>query len=167
MRIAGVIRIGMVILATGLALHLAAAEEESTWDAYVPRALAAIITQHESDASKTDRYFTSDNFPSRIKVLFLGKKRSLPRERGSFLDQYFKTVKQPEFRKYFKSEVLVREGTQDYWLPIQGAILPAFENDVKPQTEVEVFVTWLGATRIAGKLEWIFTINEFEATESQ
>jgi hypothetical protein len=139
--------------------------EESTWDAYVERTLAAVIKQHESDASKTDRYFTSDNFPSRAKVVFLGKQRSVPKERSSFLDQYFKSVKQPEFRKLFKSEVLVKEGDQEHWLPVQTELLPAILEEVKPEAEFEVFVTWLGAVRVSGKLEWIFTINEFQVAE--
>src|SRR5215470_17945777 len=82
--------------------------EESTWDRYVAGTLAAVIKQHEADASQTesDRYFTTQNFPSRVKVVYLGKQRSVPKERSSFLDQYFKSMKQPEFRKLFKSEVL-------------------------------------------------------------
>jgi hypothetical protein len=159
-------RYWLAIIGLTLTMQFALAEEESTWDAYVPRTIGAVISQHESDAAKTDRYFTSDSFPSRTQVMFLGKKRSLPKERALFLDQYFKTVKQPEFRKLFKFEVLVREGSQEHWLPIQTDIISAFMDEVKPAGKVEVFVTWFGATRIGGKLEWIFTINEFQAMES-
>ena len=159
------LRLATTILVMVLSSVLARAEEESTWDAYVPGSMNAVISQHEADASRTDHYFTSDNFPSRVKVTFLGKKRSLPKERALFLDKYFKTTGQPEFRKLFKSEVLVKEGAREHWLPIQTDILPSFVEEVRPQTEVEVFVTWFGATRVAGKLEWVFSINEFQAIE--
>jgi len=162
-----IVKIIAALALVAIPSSIAVSAEDSTWDAYVVRTLASVITQHESDASKTDRYFTSDNFPTRTKVVFTGKQRSVSKERSTFLDQYFKSVKQPEFRKLFKSEILVKEGEQAHWLPAQADLIPAILEEVKPQGEFEIFVTWLGAVRVNGKLEWIFTINEFQVPEKQ
>jgi len=167
MRITQVIGAGLMLMLVGLSSLYAAEIGDSTWDAYVARTLGAIIKQHESDAVQTDKYFTADNFPTRAKAFYLGKQRSLPKERAAFLDKYFlHFTKQSEFRKLFKSEILVREGEQEYWLSIQTDLLPSLQEEVKPGAEVELFITWLGAVRTSGKLEWIFTINEFQAVQA-
>ena len=163
----GLLRTPLFVMILALLGQASGTAEEGTWDAYVPRTLSEVISQHESDAARSDNYFTSDNLPSRVKVIFLGRRRPLPRERGAFLDKYFKTVNQPDFRKLFKTEVLVKERDKEHWLPIQTDLIPSFMEEVKSGAQVEVLVTWLGAVRVGGKLEWIFTINEFQAAQDE
>jgi hypothetical protein len=167
MKIAQVIGASLVLVLMGLSSLFSAETKDSTWDAYVARTLGSIIKQHQSDAAKSDNYFTADSLPSRVKVTYLGKQRSLPKERAAFLDKYFLSKKQAEFRKLFKSEVLVREAEHEYWLSIQTDLIGHLQEEVNPGAEVELFITWLGAVQEAGRLEWIFAINEFQPVQGK
>ena len=167
MKVARVITASLVLVLIGLS-SLFSAEPEDSWDAYVARTLGSIIKQHQSDAAKADQYFAPDNSPSRVKVIYLGKQRSLPKERAAFLDKYFLQVtKQAELRKLFKSEVLVREDEHEYWLSIQTDLIAHLREEVNPGAEVELFIIWLGTVRATGKLEWIFAISEFQPVQGK
>lgn len=154
----------MASVALSLSGVAVSAPEGATWNDYLPRSLESVIEQHQSLATESDPLFTANNFPSRARVIYLGKKRRLPKDRADFVDKYFAHIRgNPDFRGLFKSEVLVREGGREYWLSIQKELLPALKEEVEAGTEVEIYVTWLGGIRAEGTIEWIFTINEFEA----
>jgi hypothetical protein len=145
-----------------------AAEEGSTWDRYVPRTFKSIIDQHLDSARNVDQLYTGDDFASRITVIYTGQKRPLAGKRSDFLVKVFaKTWHQPELVKLFKSEILVREGGAELWVPLQESLLPSLSAEVAAGGQVMLFATWLGAFRQGDKIEWVFTINEFEAVGGQ
>ena len=143
------------------------AQERSSWDDYIPRTFQSVIDQHAESARSTDFLFTGDNFPSRATVTYTGQKRTLPAKRAEFVVKYFKNVlHQPEHAALFKSEILVREGARELWVPIQESLLPSLSSEVAAGGQVTLFAIWLGAFRQGKSVEWVFAINEFEASGS-
>jgi hypothetical protein len=143
------------------------AQERSSWDDYIPRTLQSVIDQHAESARNTDSLYTGDNFPSRATVTYTGQKRALPAKRAEFLGTYFtKVLHQPQLAAYFKSEILVREGARELWVPIQESLLPSLSSEVAAGGQVTVLAIWLGAFRQGKSVEWVFAINEFEASGS-
>ena len=153
------------IAASILVLSLGAAEAEGDWDAYVPRTLRSVIDANKSEVlPESVTLYTASNFPTRATVVYQGNVQSIPGSRLEFLKEYFEKVRQrPEWVGMYSEEVLCREGEVDYWLPIQSSVLTYFKDEVAAGASVELFVTWIGARRTGEQVEWIFTINEFEA----
>ena len=139
------------------------------WDQYVARTLKSVIETNQGTIAPTSKeVYSASNFPSRVRVVYRGEVRSIPEPRLNYLARYLGEFRhKPEWVPLYAKEVLCREGDRDYWLPIQTSVLKFFKDEVKDGVTVELFVTWLGAYRNDGQLDWVFTINEFQVGRQQ
>jgi len=155
-------RLGILLAAMFLALVTVNAQED--WDKYKPRTLDEIVNQHSKLAPAAKGFlFTGDLFPSRVKVLYTAQQRPLNKERKYFISQFFKSVNHAELADLFISEFLFKEGSVQYWLPVQEQLIEHFKRELKSGDKAVLFVNWIGAYNRNGKVDWIFLVNEFES----
>ena len=136
---------------------------QSAWDAYTPSTFASIIDQSRTDVEAADIYFSANSFPSRVRVIWTGKVRTIDTERKAFISQFFKFIRRPEGEAIFQKEVLVLEHNQEHWLPIQESLIAYLYKEVPAGEPILVFSMWMGAAKTARGHEWIFGVNEFNA----
>jgi len=138
------------------------------WNDYDPATLSQITAKHAKYLSKrkvpkgavaTNLHSKGD--PFRSTVLFLGKVRSMKRDRRSFIKMWGKTSKKntAKLAKTYQKEIQVRENGKTYWIPIQEILVAHLKRDVKKNGEVMLFMDYIGTT---GKTP-IFLIKEFRA----
>jgi hypothetical protein len=68
----------------------------------------------------------------------------------------------PKVIEKYDTEILFTEGDDEYWLPVQKGLIPFFEKEVKPSSDVIIYAEWVGAKKIEGQWNWIFMVNEFQ-----
>ena len=56
-------------------------------------------------------------------------------------------------------EVQIRQGTTNYWMPIQDVLVKPFEGEVRAGDQVDLYLLLMGAYEHAP----VFTISEFNA----
>jgi hypothetical protein len=144
---------------------LAVAFAKAGWEDYKPGSLGAIVEAHRSEMVGPDTdLFSANNFPTRARVVYQGSIRPIPSDRLRFLAEYLgKFRSHPEWVPHYADEILCREGEKGYWLPIQSEVLRFLKEEIPTGSAVDLFVTWLGAHRGDAGVDWIFTINEFDA----
>ena len=152
---------GSFALVIGLGVALAG------WESYVPRTIQSVIEAHKAKIS-SDTTYTADNFATRASVVYQGKIQAIPPSRLKFLGEYLGKFRgHPEWISNFSEEILCRENGKDFWLPIQAGVLRYFRDEVSPGATVDVFVTWVGALKTADRIDWVFTVNEFQLQKAE
>jgi hypothetical protein len=139
------------------------------YERYVPRTIKEIITRHSSSESlsKANVMMTGDTFPSRVTVTHTGESRKTPPEKMQHLEMLIETFKvSPEVVKKYETELLFREGSEEYWLPVQGGLLPYFQKELTKGETVIIYAEWVGARKVDGKWIWIFIVNEFQKVKT-
>ena len=67
-----------------------------------------------------------------------------------------------EHLKLYDTEFLFTETLIEYWLPIQNPLIKPLQEELKKGDGVTLYVSWIGARKESGKVDWIFLVNEFE-----
>ena len=155
-------RIAALLVAVLSALGPADARAQSNWDRYRPSTFASIVEQHKASVEGSGDSYSTQPFPSRVRVTWTGQIRAIDGERKTFLARYFTMIRRNDLAAFFQREVLVREGERALWVPIQEGLVAHLEKEVAPGKNVLVFATWMGAIKTLLGHEWIFGINEFE-----
>jgi len=149
-----------VIAVAACSLFAAGAEDAGfRYEEYLPSTLAGEIAAHPHDPG-ADRWIEGGDFRYRFRVTLAGRSRPLEKAVDLLLDEWAKALGHPRStRALFKHEVLVREGDNEYWLPIQEPLMKPLAKEVKPGGELDLYVMRLGSLP-AGV---VFVINEFMA----
>ncbi len=96
----------------------------------------------------------------RVRATYLGQTRSILPETKRVLAHWAQVRGQsPEFVELFGAEALFREKSEDYWLPIQSALVPSLNEEVRPGSDVDLYAVWIATVRD----RWYFLVNEFQA----
>ncbi|GAA0887155.1 hypothetical protein [Rhodanobacter soli] len=89
---------------------------------------------------------------------FTGKTRKLAPGVKGFIVMWVKAMQHPaEYVDFFKMEVQIRQGTTDYWMPIQDVLVKPFEDQVRPGDQVDLYLLLMGAYEHAP----VFAISGF------
>ena len=159
----------LVILLAGWSLSA-----QSSWCAYHPGTLRAVIDEHQSSLAANlapghrNDIISADTRPTRATVMYIGEIRPLPSTDSSFLDGYFlRVVRDTAFRALFRREVRFVEGRDTLWLPMQDSLIADLQGEVRPGGAMTVFARWLGARQDGPRTRWFFTVNEFATPASQ
>ena len=144
---------------------------ENHWEDYEPRTIQSVIEIHRNSdvfkdmkSKKKAMLLTGDNFPSQVKLIYLGQKRPISGYRKVLLDAWRKMLRDkapPD--DVFVTEVLFKEGRSERWLAIQEPLLGPLTKEVKQGDTVNAYVIWVGAIKGSQKWEWLFAMNEFVA----
>jgi len=106
--------------------------------------------------------FRGNDHPSRVLVTYTGKKRAVGAWRSAFIRDYYEKVLRQPLPTEFKDELLFREDSVEYWLPVQSQVLPYFANEMTPGDRVWLFIVWPGGTARSKRPDWVFLVNEFQ-----
>jgi hypothetical protein len=145
--------------------------EDDHWEAYQPRSIQSIIDAHQladldHDYKTKATFLTADSFPSHINLVFLEESRPLPATKKILMDAWRRMLgeKAPP-AGLFVTEVLFREGTKTHWIAVQQPLLDSLHKEVKNGQTVNAYIIWIGAIRVSKTWEWLFAMNEFEASQ--
>ena len=123
---------------------------------------------HRDSAVKTDFLVSAHSFPSRVKLVYLGNSRPVSGKRLKLLRFWDKMIKRPEsVMEFFQTEMLFREGKMEHWLLVQKPLPAALRKEVKPGQAINAYVIFMGGAKLENRWEWLFAMNEFDATQSQ
>lgn len=140
--------------------------DQAPWSEYEPSTLEGIVEQHGGildDAEEGD-YVLDPGFDRyRVTVRYLGDPRPIPGARRAFLEAWASSIQRPlPIQELFDEEILVKQGPQEYRVPVQKVLMPALKAELEPGDEVELFVVFIGGPAP----DWIFLVNEFDASRS-
>jgi hypothetical protein len=144
-------------------------QAQQNWDHYKLRTLkqlleqnASLISERETRGARTDLLITAD-FPSRVKVTYTGEKRMIPAKRKEFITYWADSRNASrDIVDLFEEELLFKEDSTEYWLPVQKQVIPFFAKELKKGDPVQLFLIMLGARTDDGVSDWVFLVNEFE-----
>lgn len=166
-KLAGIIA---AICLLGMTENVCSQDAQNHWARYEPRTLQSIIDTNRDLAKKLDSdkkamLLTGDNFPSQVKLTYLGDSRPLPAEQKELLDGWRKGFQKSVPDDAFTTQVRFAEGSHEYWILVQKPLLDALPKEVPKGQSLKAYVMWVGAIKVENKLEWLFAINEFDANE--
>jgi len=167
----------LCLLLTTLQASRAQPASLTSWDSYVPRTLESIIENNQplaaeleadSPSSKNLVLLTANSFQSKVKLVFLGQSRQLTAEHSKLLGYWGKMLKiNDDLGTVFATEMLFREGTKDYWIPVQKPLLNFLPQEVKPGESFTGYIVWIGSMKTGGQWDSLFAMNGFDAPASK
>ena len=145
------------------------ARAQENWDNYRPRTLKQLLEQVAKVASEPEarkahlELLFTDSFPSRVTVTYTGEKRAIPAKRKEFIGYWAKSrgLRQ-EIVDLFEDELLFKEESTEYWLPVQKQVIPFFADELKKGDTVELYLIITGSRTEDGVTDWVFLVNEFK-----
>jgi len=90
-----------------------------------------------------------------------GVMRQIDDSLRAYLVSYFQFFGDPEFHRVYEREFLFREGSDEYWIPVQEMMVPQFTAELSPDDSTEAFALWAGAYRSGVHWRWVFLLREF------
>jgi hypothetical protein len=164
-------------LALAIATSFISAQGQDPWKRYQPRTLDQIIKDHAAKVLDNPDILMSfpdgstavlarDSFPSKVKVTYTGRSRSISPKRKELIKDWVTTIfgleRRDEYLKLYDTEFLFTETLIEYWLPIQNPLIQPLQEELKKGDEVTLYVSWVGARKESGEVDWVFFVNEFE-----
>lgn len=92
-------------------------------------------------------------------VTYSGESRPIEGMRRKLIDNYFLTNQRPGLASMFKHEILVLEGGQKYWLPIDDLVLNRLKANTGPNVQITISYVWLGTVKTDTGREWVFAVR--------
>ena len=159
----------ILFAAVALLSQYRAVEAQDNWDNYRPRTLKQLLEQLAKVASEPEarkahlELLFTDSFPSRVAVTYTGEKRAIPAKRKEFIGYWAKSrgLRQ-EIVDLFEDELLFKEDSTEYWLPVQKQVIPFFAEELKKGDTVELYLIITGSRTEDGVPDWVFLVNEFK-----
>jgi hypothetical protein len=104
-----------------------------------------------------------DLFPSRVRVIYKGSARSLPKSKKDVLHGWAQRYAgAPEhYTVPYGTELLFSEDGREYWLPVNKGLLPQFKSELKKDESLDLYVIRLGGIRTKGKWDWVLLVEKF------
>jgi len=151
----------MVLLVLGVARGAA----QSPWDEYERHTLREIVHAQEAAMPPGSNIsLLGEPVASRVTATYTGMLRPLAGEHRDLLEQWVRAFdKAPALLELFATEMLVREGTTEYWLPVQTTLVPSLRQELKPGDTVELLASCVGGDLHDGAWDWVLIVDEFAA----
>jgi hypothetical protein len=163
-------------LALSVLTSFTSAQDQNPWDKYQPRTLDQIIKNHAAKVLNdpdivmdfpdgSTAVLTRDSFPSRVKVTYTGRSRSIPPKRKELIKDWYAVTypnRRDAYLKLWDTEFLFTETLIEYWLPVQSSLIQPLQEELKKGDEIILYVAWAGARKESGKIDWVFLVNAFD-----
>lgn len=144
---------------------------QQPWDYEKQRTLAEMSKLRREIVNRTHPVFSGSDagdfalnnsaVTSRVKLRYMGEKRAIAAPKSRLLEGMAGAYAlDPAGMKGLVTEVLFKEGDQEYWIPTKTEIISVFEKRLKSGDEVMLYIDLVGAFRTKGKWEWVFTVNQ-------
>jgi hypothetical protein len=145
---------------------------QGSWDRYQSRTLSelAVLTEELVAGLEEGNIYLEVSpdyqYPSRVPAIFMGSFQDTPELKLFVITTWMRTfapnMTEDEVVELFSKEVLIREGTKEYWLPIQNSLIPIMEEELSAGDEIELLLVWIGAITEAENINRIYLVNAFE-----
>lgn len=140
------------------------------WDRYISSDLQALIDTHSefgfvdfSQPNKMNLNALAVSLPYRIKVEYQNEFRPISQEKMKLLDFLAKSgILNETFINLFETEMLVKDGSNFYWFPVQKFLIHYFKKELSKGAQVNLYSMFAGTVLEADKIQWVFIVNEFE-----
>jgi hypothetical protein len=148
----------------------------STWDRYAPRTMAEIIASLD-DKQDLETLENSNIYlemspdyqvPSVVQMTYTGDFRDVSETRATIIPIWLGTFA-PQLNaegreQIFATEALFIQNDVEYWIPVQGQLIPYLEDELQPGDEVVLWLIWIGASMMDDQMDLVFLVNEFCAS---
>ena len=139
---------------------------------YFPATLDSLskVFRGYSDTSKVDttkgevRFFANIASRFKIRARFNGAFRLIDDDRKRLLSMWWKHAKRPDLDTLMKTEILVQEGSKEYWIPIQQQVFEYLREDFLISHDFVFYIVFIGIIRSIGAkdLPLTYMITEYE-----
>jgi len=145
-------------------------DDSLIWARYKPGSLGALIREKTpvwlSDIpAKGTTFAIGGQYPTRARVVFLGKTRPLPPTRTQFIGAWVRSqlrMDSASVLALYKREVLVREGQRHFWLPVQEKAW-ANQKDLWARNRPIVVLVQLVGVKVVDRIpDWVFLVMTVE-----
>ena len=167
------LRLCILLLACALKPQVPILLAQTTWDRYTPGTLASVIQQEEGMVreaivrhpdSVEHRYISAWDFPTRARLIYMGRSRPLSPERRELLRLWGRALQKPaDFIARFKKEHLFREDSLELWLAVQSVLERHLAAEAEPDRLILAFVLFVGGHYAGADITWLFLMNRFDA----
>jgi hypothetical protein len=130
---------------------------------YKPGKLSRVVWAHtETDPEEAGSGVEIGSDPVLATVIYTGLSRPTPLAERRFITSFVFQDGTPEDRTGFATEMLFREGGEDFWLLVRDELVPRIKSELRRGESVELYAVWVGATYpVGGKRQQVFLVNEF------
>ncbi|MFZ3063841.1 MAG: hypothetical protein WA277_00965 [Nitrospirota bacterium] len=128
---------------------------------YRPSTISAFINATRS-AENGDFTYSIKVLGAEAKVIYLGEIRPIEGGKRKLIDGYFVAINRRELASLFKHELLVGEGENQYWLPIEERLINRFRVEIKSNSQVLLAFSWLGTVKTQSGREWVLAVRRFK-----
>ena len=142
------------------------------WNDFERRTLQELIkTNEREEAENISRFpdqtqfvFRDTTLPSAVQLTYTGESRPLSVERKKFIETWARSYyRNTGYANLYAAEYLFKEGTEDYWLPVQKDVAKYFAEELKKGDPVDLYLIVPGGLRVAkGKTLWLFLVEQFQ-----
>jgi hypothetical protein len=165
------LRFWIVLAATALLTNTAFAQgvNHTRFQRSTLEALSANLAAGAADDGlphKTgDKIFDTALTPRVVEVTYGGRIRPMDNDETTFVHNSFKAVQLEQMAALYERSVLFRADGEDYWLPVQSAVIPYFAKEVKAGEKIDLYVLQSGGLLRTGGWEWLFLVEDFQQPE--
>jgi hypothetical protein len=86
---------------------------------------------------------------------------------NSIWDLYVGLYGATDLRDLYQSEALFLPNGEEYWIPVQGSLLPSLQAEVSEGESVLLYIRWLGMLHDEGcHMVWTFFVTGFDHVDS-
>ena len=137
-----------------------------TPDDYKPRTLKQIAAASEAEGNRekdAEEVVLGDLFPSRVRVVYKGSARPLPRSKKDVIHRWAQQYagNPVHYTAPYETEMLFDEDGAGHRLAVHKRLLPRFERELKEGEAIDLYVIRLGGVRTDGKWEWVLLAETF------
>lgn len=153
--------VSLILVFALLAMHILI-HGQSNWERYEPRTLKQIVrANYDPDMGNGD-HFSTKEFASIVVVTYTGLSRRIPLGKKKLI-LALKNVhgSSNEYLSQFEQEYLFVEDSVEYWIPVQTALVPGLNEDVRKGERIKLYVIWAGYRQESGKVEPVLLLNRF------
>ncbi len=132
-------------------------------EGYSQPSLASIIESYRSSLTSTATMILLEAVqPEPIPIEYTSQTRPLAPETKGFLWQFGESFGQESFPAKFEYELLLREGNQEYWMPVQEPLLDFLANELAAGQTATIYVRLLGSLQTEQGDRMIFIITDIK-----
>ena len=94
----------------------------------------------------TDYTIETANYKYVVETIYTGKHREIAPDRKELFRRWTKSLRHPEeYAQLCDHEIQIRDGKQEYWVPLQNALLNPFVAEAKTNSRLRLHLMYIGA----------------------
>jgi hypothetical protein len=142
------------------------------WNDFERRTLQELVKTNEREEDENIKRFPDQNqfvfrdtiLPSVANLTYTSESRPLSAERKKFIETWARSYyRNTGYANLYATEFLFKEGTEDYWLPVQKGVAKDFAEELKKGDLVDLYLITPGGLRVnKGKTVWLFLVEQFQ-----